>query len=296
MRYAYFPGCVALDSCKELDLATREVARDVGIELIDLEEASCCGAGNLQEQNPDAARALNARTLSMAGSQGLDLLTVCGTCTLYLSRAAAELEAPETRERANRVLAKAGRRYDGGVKVKHLLQVLLQDVGAKKLAAHVRRPLGDLAVGAFYGCHLLRAKGTEAFENAEDPTSIEKLIAVLGGNPITYSGRTSCCGFHVLTVRQELAIKMSASGLLEAKAAGAQVLATPCPLCHLVLDTYQRKASKVAGERIGMPILHLSQLVGLAFGIDPERLGLERHMVSVEPVVHALEGREVVKA
>jgi succinate dehydrogenase / fumarate reductase cytochrome b subunit len=296
MKYAYFPGCVALDSCKELDLATREVAKDLGIELVDLEEASCCGAGNLQEKNPEAALALNARTLSMAGAKGLDLLTVCGTCTLYLSRAASELEDAGTRERANRVLAKAGRRYDGGVKVKHLLQVLLQDVGPRKLAAHVRRPIGDIAVGAFYGCHLLRAKGTEAFENAEDPRSIETLISLLGGNPVTYSGRTSCCGFHVLTVREDLAVRMSAAGLMEAKGAGAEMLATPCPLCHIVLDTYQRKASKAAGERIGLPILHVSQLVGLALGVDPGLLGVERHMVSVKPFVHAMEEREVVKA
>lgn len=297
MRYAYFPGCVALDSCKELDFATREVAKDLGIELVDLPEASCCGAGNLQESNPEAALALNARTLSMAGEKGLDLLTVCGTCQLFLSRAAADLEKPEARERANNALAKAGRHpYDGGVKVKHLLQVLLQDVGPRKLGAHVRRPLIDMPVGAFYGCHLLRAPGTEAFDNPEDPKGIEDLITLLGGSPVTYSGRTACCGFHVLTVRQDLAIRMSAAGLMEAKGAGAEMLATPCPLCHIVLDTYQGKASKAIGERIGLPVLHLSQIVGLAFGIDPELLGVKRHLVSVAPVVNSLEEKEVVKA
>lgn len=296
MRYAYFPGCVALDSCKELDLATREVAKDLGIELVDLDEASCCGAGNLQEKNPEAALVLNARTLAMAQEKGLDLLTVCGSCQLYLARAREELEKPETRERVNKSLAKAGRHYDGGTKVKHLLQVLLEDIGPRRLAAHVRRPLGDLAVGAFYGCHLLRAPGTEAFENPEDPQGIEKLVHLLGGNPVKYSGRTACCGFHVLTVRQDLAVRMSATGLLEAKSAGAKMLATPCPLCHLVLDVYQKKAAKAAGEPLNVPILHLSQLVGLAFGVDPERLGVDRHIVSVKPVTRSLEGEEVVKA
>lgn len=296
MKYAYFPGCVALDSCKELDLATREVTKDLGIELVDLDEASCCGAGNLQEKNPEAALVLNARTLAMAQEKGLDLLTVCGSCQLYLARAREDLEKPETRERVNKTLAKAGRRYDGGTKVKHLLQILLEDVGPRKLAAHVRRPLGDLAVGAFYGCHLLRAPGTQAFDNPEDPKGIETLVQLLGGNPIAYSGRTACCGFHVLTVRQDLAIRMSATGLLEAKSAGAQMLATPCPLCHLVLDVYQKKAAKAAGEPLNVPVLHLSQLVGLAFGIDPERLGVDRHMISVGPVTRALENEEVVKA
>jgi succinate dehydrogenase / fumarate reductase cytochrome b subunit len=296
MKYAYFPGCVALDSCKELDLATREVAKDLRIELVDLDEAACCGAGNLQEKNPEAALVLNARTLAMAQEKGLDLLTVCGSCQLYLARAREELENPNTRERVNRTLAKAGRRYDGGTKVKHLLQVLLEDVGPRKLAAHVRRPLGDLAVGAFYGCHLLRAPGTERFENPEDPQGIETLVTLLGGHPIAYSGRTACCGFHVLTVRRDLAVRMSAAGLSEAKTAGASVLATPCPLCHIVLDMYQKKASKEAGESLNMPVLHLSQLVGLALGIDPRRLGVARHLVSVKPVTRVLEDEEVVKA
>ena len=296
MKYAYFPGCVALDSCSELDVATRAVARDLGIDLVELDEASCCGAGTLQEKDPEAALALNARTLSMAAEKGLDILTVCGTCQLYLSRAALELEKPEVRDGVNNALAKVNRRYEGGVRVKHLVQVLLEDVGKQKLAAHVRRPLGDLAVGAFYGCHLLRAPGAEKFENPEDPRSIEDLISILGGNPVTYNGRTSCCGFHVLTVRPNIAVRMSAIGLTDAKAAGAQLLATPCPLCHLVLDVYQRKAAKEVGERIDMPVLHLSQLVGLALGIAPETLGLDRHLVSVEPVTRAMEESEVVKA
>jgi len=296
MKYAYFPGCVALNSCRELDVATREVAKDLGIGLVDLDQAACCGAGNLQDASPEAALAINARTLSMAGSKGLDVLTVCGTCQLYLSRAAQVLEDPEARERTNGILARAGQGpYEGGVRVKHLLQVLLQEVGGRKLAASVRRPLGDLPVGAFYGCHLLRSPGAESFETPEEPTSIERLVGILGGKPVSFDGRTACCGFHVLPARQDLALRMSAAGLGEAQDAGAKVLATPCPLCHLVLDTYQRKASRLAGRPIEIPILHLSQIVGLALGIDPDRLGVKRHLVPVSPVIEELEDGEVVR-
>ncbi len=296
MKYAYFPGCVALDSCKELDAATRAVAGELGIELVELADASCCGAGNLQEVNPDGALALNARTLSMAEAEGADVLTVCATCQLYLARANEELQDPATRERINGKLAKVGRSYGGGVKVKHLVQVLLEDVGPRKLAAHVRRPLGDLAVGAFYGCHLLRSPGAKAFENPEHPESIEHLIKLLGGHPVEHASRTACCGFHILTVREDVAMRMSAKGLVDAREAGVAALATPCPLCHLVLDVYQGKASKAAGEKLDVPILHLSQLVGLAFGIEPAKLGLKRHLVSPKPFVRALERMEVVKA
>ena len=297
MRFAYFPGCAARDRCRELDEATREVAKELRIELVGLDGAGCCGAGNLQKADPEGALAANARTLSTAQAKGLDILTVCGACQLYLSEAAQALEDPETRERINRVLGHTGpSSYTGGVQVKHLLQVLLQDVGERKLAAHVRRPLGDVAVGAFYGCRLLRSPGTEAFDTPADPKSIERLVRILGGNPLRYKGRTGCCGFDAPTVSEDLTSRLSAAALTEAKDAGATMLATPCPLCHLVLDAHQKEASKAAGRRIGMPILHLPQLTGLAFGIDPELLGMGRHTVSVAPVIGKLEEQEVVKA
>ncbi len=297
MRFAYFPGCVARDRCRELDDATREVAKDLGIELIEMDGATCCDARYVQEATPAAALAINARNLSIAQAKGLDILTVCGTCQWHLSRAVKALEDPGTRERVNEILERNGwSRYEGGLRVKHLLEVLLQEVGAKKLAAHVRRPLGDIAVGAFYGCHILRAPGTEAFDTPADPNSIERLVTILGGNPVRYDRRTACCGFDAPATSRELTSRLSAAALTRAKDAGVGTLATPCPLCHLVLDAHQRDASKVAGARIGMPVLHISQLVGLAFGIDPDRLGVGRHHVPVSPVIRALEDREVVKA
>ncbi len=297
MRFAYFPGCVARDRCRELDDATREVAKDLGIELAELNGTACCGGEILQPADSEAQLVANARTLSMAQAKGLDILTVCGTCQFHLARAAHALEDPATRQRINGALEQTGgSRYDGGLQVKHLLHVLLQEVGERKLAAHVRRPLSDIEVGAFYGCHILQAPGTEAFDTPKDPTSIERLITVLGGDPLRYRARTACCGFDAPATSRDLISRMSAAALEEAKGAGAAMLATPCPLCHQVLDGLQSDASRVAGERIGMPVLHLSQLVGLALGINPERLGLKRHHVSVSPVIRTLEDQEVMKA
>ncbi len=297
MRFAYFPGCAAQNDCRELDEATHEVAKDLRIELVDLEGAACCGGGNLQETDPDGALTGNARTLSMAQATGLNILTVCGTCQLYLAEAAHALEEPGTRERVNqRLVRTAAPAYRGGVRVEHLLQVLLQDVGERRLAAHVRRPLGDVAVGAFYGCRILRSPGVDSFDTPEHPSSIERLVRILGGNPVPYRGRTACCGFDAPNSTEELTARFSAAALTDAKDAGATALATPCPLCHLVLDAHQKEASRAAGQRIGIPVLHLSQLVGLAFGIDPERLGIRRNAVSVAPVIEKLEDREIVKA
>lgn len=297
MKFAYFPGCAARDGCPELDQATREVAKELRIELVTLDRASCCGAGDLQAADPERALATNARTLSMAQAAGLDVLTVCGACQLYLSTAAKSLEDPATRERVNRALGDAGPGpYRGGVRVKHLLQVLLQDVGERKLAAHTRRPLGDVGVGAFYGCRMLRSPGAEAFDTPADPKSIERLVRILGGESVAYNGRTACCGFDAPSATPDLISRLSAAALTEAKSAGATTLATPCPLCHQVLDAHQKEASRAAGHTIGMPVLHLSQLVGLAFGIDPDRLGVRHHAVSVRPVIGKIEEAEVVKA
>lgn len=297
MRFAYFPGCAAQDGCPELDQATRAVARELRIDLVPMPGASCCGAGTRQTTNPEGALVANARTLSMAQATGADLLTVCGACQLYLSQAAETLEDPATRDRINGRLGAAGPGpYRGGVHVKHLLQVLLQEVPQRTLAAHIRRPLGDVAVGAFYGCRLLRAPGSEAFDSPADPKSIERLVRILGGNPVAYRGRTACCGFDAPASTPELMARLSAAALTEAKDAGATAITTPCPLCHEVLDARQKEASRAAGRAIGMPVLHLPQLVGLAFGIDPDRLGVRNHAVSVRPVIGKIEDAEVVKA
>ena len=291
MRYAYFPGCVAYDSCQELDSATREVAGILGIELVELPEAGCCGAGNLQEYNAEAARALNARTLSMAEAAGADLMTVCGTCQLYLSRANAELQDPATRDRSNALLAKTGRRYNGTVKVKHLLQVLVDEIGLETLRKHVRVDISALNIGAFYGCQILRPTDILQWENSDNPQSFERLIAALGGKPVLYEGRKKCCGFPITFVNEKASMTMNFKNMEEAQERGADVIATSCPLCHINLDMYQRKADKVGGRRLDLPILHLPQLVGLAMGISPKDLGLKRHLISTDSVVEAVKAK-----
>lgn len=296
MRFAYFPGCVVRDRCPELDDATREVAKDLGIGLVELDGAECCG-GDVPNADSEATLVANARNLARTQATGLDLLTVCGTCQWHLTRAARSLEDSTTRDRINASLERSGSpTYDGSVQVKHLLQVLLQDVGERKLAAHVRRPLGDIEVGAFYGCRILQSPGVEAFDSPANPTSMERLVAILGGNPVEYRARTACCGFDAPVVSRDLTSRLSAAALTAAKTAGANTIATPCPLCHLVLDGHQRDASRAAGDRIGMPVLHLSQLVGLALGIDPDRLGVQHHHVSVSSLIRTIEDHEVVKA
>jgi succinate dehydrogenase / fumarate reductase cytochrome b subunit len=295
MRYAYFPGCVGQDSCKELDVSTKLISDALGIELVELEDATCCGAGFVQDVNYDLALALNARTLAIAEKQHLDILTVCSTCQFNLDRSNRELkEDPKKLAEVNKMLAEVGLRYNGTVAIKHLLWVLVDEVGLAELQRRVKVDLSDLNVASFYGCQLIRPGTLHGYDDPDRPAYFERLIEALGGKPVDYDERKKCCGFPITFVNEDASMKMNAKNMLAAKGKGADVMATSCPLCHINLDMYQGKAEKVAGQRIDLPILHLPQLVGLAMGIPPERLQMKRHIVSTKSVARAVKPKEKV--
>ena len=282
MKLAYYPGCVAQESGRELDMATRWVCRRLGIELVDFPKFSCCGSGFIDEANSVLNVALNARNLAIAETAGLDLLTICSTCQGMLTLANRRLEAPEVKAKVDSVLAPLGIAYKGTTNVTHLLSVLVDQVGVDALKSRVVRPLKGLNVGAFYGCHLLRPQSEMRSESAEEPHSFEDLIAALGATPVMYRGRVMCCGFPILFVKEPTANRIAARQIDDAKAHGADAMATPCPLCHISLDSFQNKAAHEAGHSLNMPVFHLPQLVGLALGASAEELGLPRHMVSTD--------------
>ncbi|MCI4352469.1 MAG: CoB--CoM heterodisulfide reductase iron-sulfur subunit B family protein [Thermoplasmata archaeon] len=290
MKFAYYPGCVAQESGKELDLATRWVSARLGIELVEFPSFSCCGSGFLDEANGILNVALNARNLAIAEKAGLDLLTICSTCQGMLTYANRRLENPTVKARVDGALAPLGISYSGKTRVTHLLQVLTEQVGADRIRSMVRRPLTGLKVGAFYGCHLLRPADEMRSESAEEPHSFEDLISALGATPVLYRGRVMCCGFPILFVKEPTANRIAGRQILDAKAHGADAMATPCPLCHISLDSFQNKVAKEVGEKLDMPIFHLPQLVGLALGATPEELGLPRHMVSTDSALQKLGG------
>ncbi len=282
MKLAYYPGCVAQESGRELDQSTRWVAQRLGIELVEFPSFSCCGSGFVDEANSTLNVALNARNLALAEKAGLDLLTICSTCQGMLSLANHRLKDPAVRARVDPALAKIGVAYRGSVRVKHLLEVVTRDLGVDAIAKKVTRPLRGLKVGAFYGCHLLRPAGEVGGESGEEPRSFENLIAALGATPVLYRGRVMCCGFPILFVREGTANRIAATQIDDARAHGADALATPCPLCHISLDSFQNKAAKAVGHALDMPIFHLPQLIGLALGASPEELGLPRHLVATD--------------
>jgi succinate dehydrogenase / fumarate reductase cytochrome b subunit len=280
-RYGFFPGCVAKESCTELFTSTNLLADKLGIELVELTAASCCGASVLNDTNRDVARVLNARTYAQAESLGLDdIITICSTCTGHMRAANKELLEDEGRmEQANKILGKFDAKYNGGVVVRHLLWMLIDDIGLDTLKSMVVHPLGGMKVAPFYGCHILRPESVNGWESARRPHSLEDLILALGGEPVDYAGKTRCCGFHIQLEKEGTAANMVGQNMRMAKDAGAQAVLTPCPLCHLALDGYQADSAARWG-RTSLPTFHLPQLVALALGVDPALLGFKRHVIS----------------
>ena len=283
MKLAYYPGCSAKSTCKELNASTLRVAERLGMELVELESASCTGSREIRAANRDLFLALNARIMAMAEQLKLPLMTICNTCTLNFFDTMKILEEEaETRDRVNAMLAEMGLHYKGEVEVTHFLWVLLEKIGPEKLRALVKRPLQGLRIAAFYGCHIIRPPKHFGFIDSRNVRSIELLNEILGCQSIDYSGRTECCGFHTAAGNEKIAIKLTGRHIQSAKTGGASAMVTPCPLCHTVLDTFQSQMERDLKAKLDMPILHLPQLVGLALGLDAEELQLSKHMVPVE--------------
>ncbi len=294
LKYAYFPGCVAQGACRELYQSTHEITQALGIELIELKQASCCGSGTFKEESQFLEDTVNARNIALAEQLNLPLLTHCSTCQGVIGHVDDRLKAAKTSDpdylaQVNQLLEKQHcSPYQGSTEVKHLLWALVGDYGLEALTQQVRRKLEGLNCAAFYGCYLLRVQKSLPFDDPHHPSSMENLFSAVGANPIYYPGRTQCCGWPIASYATQESFKIAGGRIQEAIAAGADCLITPCPLCHLNLDSRQPEVEKTLGKSLGLPVLHLPQLVGLALGIAPNKLGLERHVVSTHPVLEKL--------
>jgi succinate dehydrogenase / fumarate reductase cytochrome b subunit len=291
MRFAYYPGCSARSTCAELNEATHKVAARLGLELSQLDAATCTGARELRAIDPLGFHTLNVRILALAERAGLPLMTVCNTCTLNLLDAhAAFVDEPELAEAVNAQLAAEALRYAGRTRISHFLWVLYEDIGIERLRRLVVNPLNGLTVAAFYGCHITRPPGRYGFVDSRNNTALEQLARILGCRPIDYSGRTECCGFHTAAHDERVAIRLTGAHIKSAKIGGACTMVTPCPLCHTVLDGFQREIEKDMGENLDMPVLHLPQLVGLALGLTPRELRIDRHIVKIGEIAPSAAG------
>jgi succinate dehydrogenase / fumarate reductase cytochrome b subunit len=296
MKLAYWPGCVSRGFTPELHGSMALTAEALGIELVTLDRANCCGAGVIAEHNQELADTLNARTFALAQQTGLSMMNICSTCQGAQSECQERLDADSAyRSHINDTLSGEGLAYTkdaDGFTNKNFLWLLVEDYGLDKLAQKIKRPLEGLRVGPFYGCYVLRPKTRLGYDEFPDrDLYLEQVIEVLGGQVVDYDGARRCCGFPVITMNKDTSLRQAGTHVGDAIDAGADCLVTPCPLCHLNLDMQQPEAAKVVGRDLGLAVLHLPQLVGLALGFDPKQLGMPKHIastVAVEDRVAAL--------
>ena len=271
MKFAFFPGCVSRGACPELYTSTVKISEILGIELDEkaLESASCTGAGVLQEKNQLLGDTLNARNIALAEKQNLPILTICSTCQGVMSQAEYRLEDEEYRAQINETLAEEGLKYTGKTPTRHILWIIVEEIGEKKFKALVKRQLEGLRLAPFYGCYLVRpSKALKFYEKPERETCLEDLTEWVGATVVDFPGKTACCGFPIVTINEKASLKMVGNHTSTAKDLGAAAMVTPCPLCHLNLDQYQDRAAWMMEREIDLPIIHVPQLVGLALGLS----------------------------
>ena len=288
MRVAYWPGCVSRGFTPELHGSMAQVAPLLGLELIELDRAACCGAGVIAEHNQELADTLNARTFALAQqTDGELMMNICSTCQGAQSECQQRLDAnAEYRERVNASLSEEGLRYEQGLTNKNFLWLLVEEIGLDALKARVTRPLTDLRVGPFYGCYIVRPAARLGIGPGRPRDRyLQMVIEALGGTVIDYAGVYKCCGFPIVTMNKQASLMQAGRHLGDAIDAEADCLVVPCPLCHLNLDLQQPAATKLVGRELGMPVLHLSQLVGLALGLAPKELGMSKHVVRPTSVI-----------
>jgi succinate dehydrogenase / fumarate reductase, cytochrome b subunit len=290
VKLAYWPGCVSRGFTPELHGSMAKVAPLLDLELVELDRANCCGAGVIAEHNQELADALNARTFAMAqqvqGAAGM--MNICSTCQGAQSECQERLDASATyRGEVNKHLDAEGLSYqaEGEWWNKNFLWILAEEIGFDALRERVKRPLAGLRIAPFYGCYIVRPSKRLGFdEHPERDAYLDLLIEALGGEPVDYAGARKCCGFPVITMNRTTSLRQAGRHLADAIDAGADCLVTPCPLCHLNLDMQQPAAQKYVERDLGIPVLHLPQMVGLALGLGPEELGMDKHVVPTREV------------
>jgi succinate dehydrogenase / fumarate reductase, cytochrome b subunit len=284
MRFAYYPGCTAKGSTREADLATRWLAAELGIALTELVDAGCCGSCEIKAVNPTLHFMLNARILSMAAEQDVEILTICDTCQANLLHTSRRMhEENDARRSLLDRLKSAGVSYGATPRVRHLASLLADEVGYAALRERVVNTLAGLRVAPFACCHSFRGPGASTGSRE----TLDALVSLTGATSVPVRIDSDCCGFHILMTNDALAARASAKFLARCADMEADCIVTTSPLCHTALDIYQKRAESVAGRRFGIPVLHLPQLLALAFGANAKAIGLDRHMVSTASVMHA---------
>jgi heterodisulfide reductase subunit B len=283
-QYALFLGCTIPARLQQYESAARAVLDGLNVRATDIKAFNCCGYP-LRNINFEAFLLLSARNLALAERAELDIMALCQCCFGTLKKAHVLLQEDDAlRQEVNAVLAKEGLHYEGGIEVRHLLQVLYHEVGIKAIKKHIARPFAGLNIAAHYGCHVLRPSTIVQFDDPVSPTLFDKLVGVTGAESVPWQRRLECCGAPLRGVNDELSMTLTNKKLEDGKDAGADYLCVACPYCQIQFDTAQGGVPAKGGQNHRLPTILYPQLLGLCMGIDTKALGLEANQVPIKGI------------
>lgn len=287
-KYLIFLGCAIPYRVSAYEISTRKVFQKLGVELVDMPEFNCCGLP-MDPVSHEMMLVLAARNLCQAEKQNLNIMALCPGCAGTLNKVNKMLkEDKKLKEKINGILKQVGLEFKGTIQAKHMIQVLIEDIGLERLKNAIQKPLTNLKVAEHNGCHVLRPKEYMGFDDPEDPKMLKNLIEVTGATCLDYMDETQCCGAPIAGVNEKIPLQLSGAKLSNIQAVGAQALITICPFCHMMFDTNQLRIERMFNKTFGIPVLHYPQLLGIAMGIDPQELALKELRVDPTKILSTL--------
>jgi len=289
LKYLIFLGCTIPYRVSSYEISARKVFSKLGVELVEMPDFNCCGLP-VDPANHEMMLALAARNLCLAEQKNINIVTLCTGCATTLRKTNKMLkEDKKLRETINGYLKGVGMEFKGTIEVKHLVQMLKEDVGLEKIKDTVQKPLTGLEVAEHCGCHLLRPSKYSGFDDAEDPHALKELVELTGARCLDYADEAECCGYTVVAIDEKVSLSLAREKLHHIKEAGAQAMITVCPSCHLMFDMQQARIERAFHESFNLPVLHYTQLLGLAMGISPEELALKELRVDPSRIIEVLK-------
>jgi len=287
LKYLLFLGCAIPYRIPSYEVSARKVLKKLGVEVVEMPDFNCCGLP-IGSVDHEAMLVLAARNLCLAEQKGLDILTLCPGCAGTLRKVNKTLqEDKKLKEKINGILKEVGLEFTGGkIRVRHLIQALVEDIGFDKIKETVVKSLSDLKVAEHNGCHVLRPTKYIGFDDPENPVLLKKLIEATGAECLDYMYETDCCGAPIIGVNDKIPLRLAGDKLRNVKAVNAQALITVCPFCHMMFDINQPRIEKLLSEKFGIPVLHYPQLLGLAMGMDAKELAIDELRVKATDIIN----------
>lgn len=287
MKYAYYPGCSLEKTQRGYDESVRAVFKTLDQELIEIEDWNCCGATVYMSVKETVSLAVSSRNLALAEKMGLEIVAPCSSCYTILSKTNRILnQIPEMHSDVNEALTVANLKYSGQTKVRHPLDILMNDVGIETIQKKAKKKLNGLKIAPYYGCQIVRPE--KGFDDRENPILMDRLFKKLGADVVYYPMKVRCCGGMLMTTFEDTALKLNKELLECAEANGADVIVTTCPLCHFNLEAYQDKINDKYQTKFNIPILYFTQLLGVVLGLSEKSVGLDSGFIPVGQKIASL--------